>query len=195
MGRGKYTEQEALDAQPEPTMESPVARVLGPRGQHLHEVAVARSLVTDEINRRLNGEDQSWFTTLVQLPPKFRSVVWVKRGSYVVVDLAEQLTDKIGGEIAMVLMPAQVKYLKQRKQWPTQYEDMLEKIPGQSPQIPTGKEASGQVQASDCGGGSSSSESDSDMDELMGGGNPNRRPIAQDDDDDDEDSDDSSDNE
>ncbi|KAJ2060451.1 hypothetical protein GGI17_003738 [Coemansia sp. S146] len=192
MGRGKYTEQEALDAQPEPTMESPVARVLGPRGQHLHEVAVARSLVTDEINRRLNGEDQNWFTTLVQLPPKFRSVVWVKRGSYVVVDLAEQLTDKIGGEIAMVLMPAQVKYLKQRKQWPMQYEDMLEKIPGQGPQIPTGKKASGQVQASDRGGGSSSSESDSDMDELMGGGNPNRRPIAQDDDDD---SDDSSDNE
>ncbi|KAJ2810176.1 putative RNA-binding protein eif1ad [Coemansia sp. 'formosensis'] len=187
MGRGKYTEQEALDAQPEPTLEIPVARVLGPRGQHLHEVAVARSLVTDEINRRLNAEGQSWFTTLVQLPPKFRSVVWVKRGSYVVVDLAEQLTDKIGGEIAMVLMPAQVKYLKQSKQWPTQYEDMLEKIPGQSPQIPTGKEASSQVQASDC---DSSSESNSDIDDFMKGGNPNRRPITQDDDDSDDSSDD-----
>ncbi|KAJ1822594.1 hypothetical protein LPJ60_001987, partial [Coemansia sp. RSA 2675] len=141
MGRGKYTEQEALDAQPEPTLESPVARVLGPRGQHLHEVVVARSLVTNEISRRLNAEDQSWFTTLAQLPPKFRSVVWVKRGSYVVVNLAEQLSDKIGGEIAMVLMPAQVKYLKQSKQWPTQYEDVLEKIPGQSPQIPAHKDA------------------------------------------------------
>ncbi|KAJ2689815.1 hypothetical protein IWW39_001160 [Coemansia spiralis] len=183
MGRGKYTEQEALDAQPEPTLESPVARVLGPRGQHLHEVVVARSLVTNEINRRLNTEDQSWFTTLAQLPPKFRSVVWVKRGSYVVVNLAEQLSDKIGGEIAMVLMPAQVKYLKQSKQWPTQYEDVLEKIPGQSPQIPAHKDASGPVQTA-------GSECDSDVDGFVGSGNPNRRPIVQDDDDSSDDDDD-----
>ncbi|KAJ2499254.1 hypothetical protein GGH95_000510 [Coemansia sp. RSA 1836] len=185
MGRGKYTEREALDAQPEPTLESPVARVLGPRGQHLHEVAVARCLVTEDINQRLNTDGQSWFTTLVQLPPKFRSVVWVKRGSYVVVDLAEQLSEKIGGEIAMVLMPAQVKHLRQSKQWPTQYEDVLENIPGQSPHIPGSKDASGKAQASDSGG-----ESDSDADDLVRGGNPNRRPIPQDDDDSDDDSDD-----
>ncbi|KAJ2740674.1 hypothetical protein GGI20_005680 [Coemansia sp. BCRC 34301] len=178
MGRGKYTEREALDAQPEPTLQSPVARVLGPRGQHLHEVAVARSLVTKDINQRLNADDQSWFTTLVQLPPKFRSVVWVKRGSFVVVNLADQLSDKIGGEIAMVLMPAQVKHLKQSKQWPTQYEDEFEKIPGQSPHIPSSRDAGDKAQALDSG-----SESGSGVDDLMGSGNPNRRPIAQDDDD------------
>ncbi|KAJ2898524.1 hypothetical protein IWW38_001364 [Coemansia aciculifera] len=182
MGRGKYTEREALDARPEPTLQSPVARVLGPRGQHLHEVAVARSLVTSDINRRLNTEDQSWFTTLVQLPPKYRSVVWVKRGSYVLVDLAESLTDKIGGEIAMVLMPVQVKYLKQSKQWPTQYEDVVEKIPGQSPHIPSGKDSSDKVQTSASGNESgSSNSSNSSADDLVRGGNPNRRPIAQDD--------------
>ncbi|KAJ1932134.1 hypothetical protein GGF37_007162, partial [Kickxella alabastrina] len=101
MGRGKYTEQEALYALPEPTAECPLARVLGPRGQNLHEIVVARDLVTTEINQRLNSNNSEWFTTLAQLPPRFRSVVWIKRGSYVLVDLSEQLTDKIGGEIAM----------------------------------------------------------------------------------------------
>ncbi|PIA13993.1 hypothetical protein COEREDRAFT_24921, partial [Coemansia reversa NRRL 1564] len=96
----KYAAQEALDAKAEPSLTCPVACVLGPRGQHLHEV---------------------WFTTLAQLPPKFRSIVWVKRGNYVMVDLAKQLTDKIGGEITMVLLAAQVKQLKQAGGWPTQY--------------------------------------------------------------------------
>ncbi|KAJ2748206.1 hypothetical protein IWQ56_007523, partial [Coemansia nantahalensis] len=113
MGRGKHTAQEALSAQPQPTDACPVALVLGPRGQHLHEVAVARSLVADEVNARLNPDGRAWFTTLAQLPPKFRSVVWVRRGGFVLVDVSKPLTDKIGGEVAMVLLPAQVKQLKQ----------------------------------------------------------------------------------
>ncbi|KAJ2783490.1 putative RNA-binding protein eif1ad [Coemansia interrupta] len=135
MGRGKYTEQEALDALPEPTNQCPVVRALGPRGQNLHEVVVARSLVTPEISQRLggsngSGSDKAWFTTLVQMPPKFRNVVWVKRGSYVLADLSEQFTEKIGGEVAMVLMASQVKHLKQTGQWPSEYETMWDDVIG-----------------------------------------------------------------
>ncbi|KAJ1646324.1 hypothetical protein LPJ64_002177 [Coemansia asiatica] len=176
MGRGKYTEQEALEAVPEPTEECPVARVLGPRGQNLHEVVVVRSLVTVEINQRLNRENKAWFTTLVQLPPRFRSVVWVKRGSYILADLAEQLTDKIGGEVAMVMMAAQVRHLKQAGAWPAEYEDLWDEITGSST-APTSKDRAGS--------GSSSSSSDMDdmddggMDDLLGGGNPNRQYIEE----------------
>ncbi|KAJ2782460.1 hypothetical protein H4R18_002266 [Coemansia javaensis] len=131
MGRGKRTALEALHAKPQPTETCPVALVLGPRGQHLHEVAIARSLVSDEVNGRLNAEGRAWFTTLAQLPPKFRSVVWVRRGGYVLVDVSEQLTDKVGGEIAMVLLAAQVKQLRLGGAWPREYEELWPEIWGQ----------------------------------------------------------------
>ncbi|KAJ2575138.1 hypothetical protein EV177_011013, partial [Coemansia sp. RSA 1804] len=61
--------QDALNSLPEPTLQCPVARVLGPRGQNLHEIVVARSVVADDINKLLNPENKPWFTTLAQLPP------------------------------------------------------------------------------------------------------------------------------
>lgn len=122
MGRAKYVEQDALNAEPTPTLECPVVRVLGPRGQHQHEVVVAQELVSQAISRRLNPGNQDWFTTLVELPPRFRSVVWVKRGGYVMADLTNPLTDKVAGEISQVLLKAQMRYLRQTDQWPTIYE-------------------------------------------------------------------------
>ncbi|KAI8320936.1 hypothetical protein GQ54DRAFT_198863 [Martensiomyces pterosporus] len=185
MGRGKYTAQEALEALPEPTLECPVVRVLGPRGQHLHEVAIASSLVSSEINGRLNADKKDWFTTLVQLPPKFRSVVWVKRGSYVLADLSEQLTDKIGGEVALVLMADQVKHLKQNKQWPNQYDDLWDEMA--SGQDPAAARCDDDEDNSNREKGSDEDEenADSDMDDelMMGGGNPNRRHMSSDEDD------------
>ncbi|KAI7825550.1 hypothetical protein BX661DRAFT_225468 [Kickxella alabastrina] len=149
MGRGKYTEQEALYALPEPTADD------------------NRDQPTIEPN---NSE---WFTTLAQLPPRFRSVVWIKRGSYVLVDLSEQLTDKIGGEIAMVMMATQIKHLRQIEQWPTHYEDMWDGMLGKS----AGAAQPGTVK-SECG----SEDEDEDMDDLMGGRNPNRQYIGGNDD-------------
>ncbi|KAJ1725834.1 hypothetical protein LPJ53_000095 [Coemansia erecta] len=188
MGRGKYTEQEALEALPEPTKQCPVVRALGPRGQNLHEVVVARSLVTPEISQRLDSSnsvnDNAWFTTLVQMPPKFRNVVWVKRGSYVLADLSEQFTEKIGGEVAMVLMAGQVKHLKQTGQWPSEYESMWDDVIGtDSNQRSADKEDDHNNSDSDRDSG------ESDMDDLLGGGNPNRQYIGEDDDDDDDESD------
>ncbi|KAJ2836772.1 hypothetical protein J3B01_002612 [Coemansia erecta] len=182
MGRGKYTTQEALEAQPEPTATCPVVRVLGPRGQNLHEVAVASSLVSPEINARLNADAQPWFTTLAQLPPRFRSVLWVRRGSYVLADLSDQLTDKIGGEIAMVLLAAQVKRLKQTGQWPSLYADKWAEISGHSSHAQPGSEsddqdAQGNPNRRVVDDESSDSEPDSDSDDILPRGNPNRRVI------------------
>ncbi|KAJ2721795.1 hypothetical protein GGI07_003729 [Coemansia sp. Benny D115] len=175
MGRGKYTEQEALNAQPEPTTECPIVRVLGPRGQNLHEVAVARSLISAEINKQLNPEDAPWFTTLVQLPPKFRNVVWVKRGSYVLADLSEQLTDKIGGEVALVLLAAQVKYLKQSGMWPAEYEGMWAQITGND--APASKDRGNSDSSGD---DEEDSDDEEESDDGFLGGNPNRQYIPQD---------------
>ncbi|KAJ1964405.1 hypothetical protein GGI12_001454 [Dipsacomyces acuminosporus] len=192
MGRGKYTTQEALEALPEPTLDCPVVRVLGPRGQHLHEAVIASSLVSDEINERMNTDKREWFTTLVQLPPKFRSVVWVKRGSYVLADLSEQLTDKIGGEITLVLMADQVKHLKQTNEWPKQYEDLWDEILSGQASTPTAAAAA--AAAAEGRDSATSESSDEDDDEvsddlILGGGNPNRRHISDDDENDSSDDD------
>ncbi|KAJ2652248.1 hypothetical protein GGH99_007601 [Coemansia sp. RSA 1285] len=162
MGRGKHTMQDALNSLPEPTLQCPVARVLGPRGQNLHEIVVARSVVADDINKLLNPENKPWFTTLAQLPPKYRSVVWVKRGGYVMVDLTEQLTDKIGGDIALVLMPRQIKNLKQIGQWPEEYEAIWNALVGtpSSSNRPGSAAADGAERSADSP--SSDTETDSD---------------------------------
>ncbi|KAJ2156779.1 hypothetical protein GGF46_004963 [Coemansia sp. RSA 552] len=156
MGRGKLTTQEALGAQPTPTPTCPVARVLGSRGQHLHEVSVARSLVDDKVAARLDPDGRDCFTTLAELPPRFRSVLWVKRGGYVLVDLSEQRTDKIGGEIAMVLLPAHIKQLRQAGRWPAQYSSK----PGSQ--------------------GSDNDDSDHSNSDPLLRANPNRRRAAED---------------
>ena len=48
---------------------------------------------------------------LVELPPRFRSQIWIKRGGYVVVDVSafEDRKNKLGGEI--------VNVVRHEKQW------------------------------------------------------------------------------
>ncbi|KAI8075016.1 hypothetical protein BC940DRAFT_328617 [Gongronella butleri] len=81
------------------------ARVLGPRGNHQHEV-----------------EYTDGSRNLVTLQPKFRNLVWVKRGSYVVVDPSQgTVSEKVGGEIVHVLFPKQLKVLQQKGRWPQEF--------------------------------------------------------------------------
>ncbi|CAG8741702.1 11113_t:CDS:2, partial [Acaulospora morrowiae] len=87
-----------------------IARVLGGRGKNLHEVQLP------------NGT-----TTLCSLPPKFRNLVWVKRGSYVIISPFEsEKPNKIGGDIVHVLFPEHVKYLKSEGMWPIEFENQME---------------------------------------------------------------------
>ncbi|RUP52465.1 hypothetical protein BC936DRAFT_145222 [Jimgerdemannia flammicorona] len=101
MGR-KQTAKQAIDTVPVPIPPQEIARVVGPRGKNLHEIGFA------------DGR-----TTLVTLPPKFRNLIWVKRGNYVIVDPTVATTDKIGGEIVHPLMPAHIKQLKADGVWYT----------------------------------------------------------------------------
>lgn len=98
MGR-KQTTREA-ESTPELTPTQVIARVLGPRGKNMHEVQFA------------DGR-----TSLAILPPRFRNLIWVKRGHYVVLDPEATTTEKLGGEIVHVLFPEHVKDLKAQGQW------------------------------------------------------------------------------
>lgn len=83
------------------------AKSLGPRGNHQHEVEF-----TDGARK------------LVTLPPRFRNLVWLKRGHFVIVDpTAGTVSEKVGGEIVHVLYPKDIKELKAKEEWPEEFTD------------------------------------------------------------------------
>ena len=65
-----------------------IARVLRPTGNNVYSV---------ELNNNA--------TVLVELPPRFRSTFWIKRGSYVVIDTTalQNRENKLAGEIVNVI--------------------------------------------------------------------------------------------
>lgn len=88
---------------PEPRQQ--IVKVVGGRGNNLHEVVTAQ------------GE-----TFLVSMPTKFRKNIWIKRGDYVIVDPIEE-GDKVKAEIAHILYKEQIKYIKSESLWPTKFMD------------------------------------------------------------------------
>ncbi|KAG0280982.1 hypothetical protein BGZ95_007657 [Linnemannia exigua] len=102
MARRKAATSDILTDIPELEEGQRFARVLGTRGKNIHEVQFPDN---DEL--------------LVNLPPKFRSLVWVKRGSYVIIEPAEEEDKtKVGGDIIAVLFPDHIKHYKQKGIWP-----------------------------------------------------------------------------
>ncbi|KAI9285798.1 hypothetical protein BC943DRAFT_360011 [Umbelopsis sp. AD052] len=102
MGKKQTTRQ--AESTPELTSGQVIARVVGPRGKNMHEVQYA------------DGQ-----TTLAVLPPRFRNLIWVKRGHYVVLDPEATSSDKMGGEIVHVLFPEHVKDLRAQGKWPEEF--------------------------------------------------------------------------
>ncbi|KAK2156824.1 hypothetical protein LSH36_204g05023 [Paralvinella palmiformis] len=89
---------------PEPNQQ--IVKVIGSRGNNLHEVVTAK------------GE-----TFLVSMPTKFRKNVWIKRGDFVIVDPIEE-GDKVKGEIVHILYyKEQIKYIKNENLWPVEFMD------------------------------------------------------------------------
>ncbi|KAF8938542.1 putative RNA-binding protein eif1ad [Haplosporangium gracile] len=102
MARRKIATSDILTDIPELEEGQRFARVLGTRGKNVHEVQFSD-------NQEL----------LVNLPPKFRSLVWVKRGSYVIIEPAEEEDKtKVGGDIVAILFPDHIKTYKQQGIWP-----------------------------------------------------------------------------
>ncbi|KAF9430728.1 hypothetical protein BGZ94_004497 [Podila epigama] len=109
MSRRKQATTDIITDIPELEEGQRFGRVLGSRGKNIHEVQFQ------------DGEE-----ILVTLPPKFRSLVWVKRGSYVIIQPAEEEDKtKVAGDIAAVLFPDHIKAYKQQGIWP--FEDQLSK--------------------------------------------------------------------
>ncbi|CAG8529191.1 17578_t:CDS:2 [Funneliformis caledonium] len=79
--------------------------------------------------RVLNGRGKNLFeiqfsdgnTTLCILPPKFRNLIWVKRGK----ETTERV-GKVGGEIEHVLFSDHIKHLKYQEIWPQGFENQEE---------------------------------------------------------------------
>ena len=82
-----------------------IVRVLGSRGNNLHEVA------------KPDGEN-----FLVSMPTKFRKNVWVKRGDYVLVEPIEE-GDKVKAEILRILKKEHIKQFKKDNVWPEEFTE------------------------------------------------------------------------
>ncbi|TRY74875.1 hypothetical protein TCAL_07135 [Tigriopus californicus] len=94
MTKRKYVTREVLEDFSVPTPSQSVVRVLGGRGNNLHEV-----------------EDAQGQKYLSSMPTKFRRSIWVKRGDFVVVEPIPE-GDKVKAEICQVLYKEQIRYFK-----------------------------------------------------------------------------------
>ncbi|KAI8593172.1 hypothetical protein BDZ88DRAFT_405734 [Geranomyces variabilis] len=143
MGRKQHTSQEALESLPLPTPATPVARVIDNRGGGNYDVLIAS-----------NSDPAATETLIVSLPAKFRKLIWVKKGNFVIIQLADETSagGKVGGEILNVLFPDQIKHIKSKGLWPEQFATSLSATA--TPPAETDK-------------GSADAESDSDNDDDL----------------------------
>ncbi|XP_035442875.2 probable RNA-binding protein EIF1AD [Spodoptera frugiperda] len=82
-----------------------IVKVTKNRGNNLHAV----------INP--SGEE-----FLVSMPTKFRKNIWVRRGSFIVVEPIPE-GDKVKAEIVKVLNKDSIKYYKEQNVWPKEFDD------------------------------------------------------------------------
>ncbi|TPX48162.1 hypothetical protein CcCBS67573_g10214 [Chytriomyces confervae] len=114
----RKTAREVNDTSKTPTPETPLqryGRVTGIRGGGLYD-----TLVMDE------GLDSAPRTALMQLPSKFKKVIFVKLGSYILAELYPDAATKVHGDILCVVRPEHLKVLKAENRWPTILEPAKE---------------------------------------------------------------------
>ena len=92
-----------------PTKYQFITKILQPKGNNLHQVR--------------NGEGKEF---LVSMPRKFRKILYVRRGDFVIVDPIEE-GQKVKGEIVRILNQESIQYFLQEQIWPEAfYEDIKE---------------------------------------------------------------------
>lgn len=121
-------------------------------------------------------EDEGSARTLCLLPAKFNKILWIRKGSFVVVEEGErdkvlESGSKVTGIICQVLFEEQIRALKRSKAWPAAFEDLKIRPKSQKEDI-NSKEIT--ERASD-GDESCSSEDDYDLPPLES--NQNRRAM------------------
>ncbi|EGF82218.1 hypothetical protein BATDEDRAFT_23639 [Batrachochytrium dendrobatidis JAM81] len=144
MGR-RRAQQTALDQQPEPKTGQQIAKILEVRGGGLYSACVpSASTINDttiadaevattqpiQDSNELSASNKQPITTelLVLLPSKFQKLIWIKKGSFVIVNLEPDSKTKVKAEIAHVLFPDNIKYLKSISKWPSVFEEELATI-------------------------------------------------------------------
>jgi len=146
----QYVTREVLEEFALPDDDHQIVRVIASKGNNLHQV-----------------EDASGETFLASMPTKFRKLVWIKRGDFVmVVQIKEGV--KVKGEISNILLKPHIDYIQQQGLWPTQFpsnqkSESNEMIP-QDMLPPSDEEESG----------SSDAEEETEIDVVC---NPNRRYV------------------
>ncbi|XP_074530276.1 putative RNA-binding protein EIF1AD [Halichoeres trimaculatus] len=96
----KHVVKEVLGDYVTPTETQQIVKIIGGRGNNLHEAVTAQ------------GE-----TFLVSMPTKFRKNIWIKRGDYVIVDPIEE-GEKVKAEISSILYKDHIQYLQREQLWP-----------------------------------------------------------------------------
>lgn len=103
----KHVLNEILSGDIEIKDDHKLAQVLKTRGNHLYEVRT-----TD--NRQF----------LVSMPSKFRNTIWIKPGSFVIIEFIAE-GNKVKGEIVKILLKEHVKEMKKNSFWLHEF-DILE---------------------------------------------------------------------
>ena len=110
----KGVTEEVMHGTPVPGKGEVVARVKAPRGANVIEV--------------VSGADGS--TGLAILPTKFRKLVWVKRGDYVIIagstediEVSDGNIGAVNFRVSAVLYKDQVRHIKQQGLWPQRFAD------------------------------------------------------------------------
>ncbi|KAM4554501.1 putative RNA-binding protein EIF1AD [Odontesthes bonariensis] len=99
----KHVVKEVMGDFVTPTENQQIVKVIGSRGNNLHETITAQ------------GE-----TFLVSMPTKFRKNIWIKRGHYVIVDPIEE-GEKVKAEISFILYKDHIQYLQKQQLWPEEF--------------------------------------------------------------------------
>ncbi|KAI5062969.1 hypothetical protein GOP47_0021516 [Adiantum capillus-veneris] len=110
-GGRKKLKQGALNGGSELQPGQTIRRVISLRGSNIIEV-----------------EDEGNATTLCLLPAKFNKILWIRKGSFVVVEEGDreralESGNKVTGIICQVLFEEQIRSLKKSLTWPTCFED------------------------------------------------------------------------
>lgn len=82
-----------------------LVKVLAPCGNYLYEVCTT------------GGE-----TFLASMPSKFRNTVWIRKGSFVIIESIDE-GQKVRGEIVKVLLKHHLKQLKKEGSWPKEFDE------------------------------------------------------------------------
>lgn len=98
-----------------------IVRILGSRGNNLHEVESADT--TPPVNGNTANEGEAELNSdrfLVSMPTKFRKNVWVKRGDFVIVEPIDE-GDKVKAEIVRILTQQHIKEFTKDGIWPEKF--------------------------------------------------------------------------